>query len=156
MLSTQSVFVVLDVWLFIPVRAIFHLSTSCHHYRWEGCKFRPMPYLLAARVFLRATPAAKRYVGLYGLIEGRASTSHCIRTCNVRIIGLARFDQSLVSAMRVFNVPTSYDTKPPLQRDSIAPMAQIWRSLNRGFESHCETWKLVLQIMVTAAAWIAE
>jgi hypothetical protein len=28
--------------LFIAVWAIFQLSSSCHHYRWQGCKFRPM------------------------------------------------------------------------------------------------------------------
>jgi hypothetical protein len=30
------------VCLFGVVRAIFQLSGDCHHYRWQGCKFRPM------------------------------------------------------------------------------------------------------------------
>jgi hypothetical protein len=30
------------VWLFIAAWAIFQLSGDCHHYRWKGCKFRPM------------------------------------------------------------------------------------------------------------------
>jgi hypothetical protein len=28
--------------LFWVARAIFQLSGDCHHYRWQGCKFRPM------------------------------------------------------------------------------------------------------------------
>jgi hypothetical protein len=28
--------------LFIVAWAIFQLSGDCHHYRWRGCKFRPM------------------------------------------------------------------------------------------------------------------
>jgi hypothetical protein len=28
--------------LFWVARAIFHLSGDCNHYRWQGCKFRPM------------------------------------------------------------------------------------------------------------------
>jgi hypothetical protein len=28
--------------LFIAARAIFQLSGDCHHYRWQGCKFRPV------------------------------------------------------------------------------------------------------------------
>jgi hypothetical protein len=28
--------------LFWGARAIFQLSGDCHHYRWRGCKFRPM------------------------------------------------------------------------------------------------------------------
>jgi hypothetical protein len=30
------------VCLFWVARAIFQLSRDCHHYRWQGCKFRPM------------------------------------------------------------------------------------------------------------------
>jgi hypothetical protein len=30
------------VCLFIAAWAIFQLSGGCHHYRWQGCKFRPM------------------------------------------------------------------------------------------------------------------
>jgi hypothetical protein len=29
-------------YLFMAERAIFELSRGCHHYRWHGCKFRPM------------------------------------------------------------------------------------------------------------------
>jgi hypothetical protein len=32
----------LFVCLFIAARTIFQLSGGCHHYRWQGCKFRPM------------------------------------------------------------------------------------------------------------------
>jgi hypothetical protein len=32
----------LFVCLFWVARAIFQLSGDCHHYRWWGCKFRPM------------------------------------------------------------------------------------------------------------------
>jgi hypothetical protein len=32
----------LFVSLFIAAWAIFQLSGGCHHYRWQGCKFRPM------------------------------------------------------------------------------------------------------------------
>jgi hypothetical protein len=28
--------------LFIATWAIFQLSGGCHHYWWQGCKFRPM------------------------------------------------------------------------------------------------------------------
>jgi hypothetical protein len=32
----------LFVCLFIATQALFQLSDGCHHYRWQGCKFRPM------------------------------------------------------------------------------------------------------------------
>ena len=34
--------VCLFVCLFIAAWAIFQLSGGCHHYRWQGCKLRPM------------------------------------------------------------------------------------------------------------------
>jgi hypothetical protein len=32
---------ILFLYLFIAPRAIFQLSGGCHHYWWQGCKFRP-------------------------------------------------------------------------------------------------------------------
>jgi hypothetical protein len=49
-----------NVCLFIAARAIFQLSDGFHHYRWQGCKFRPMlsTYgLLQLEFFLRAIPS---------------------------------------------------------------------------------------------------
>jgi hypothetical protein len=60
------------VCLFIATRTIFQLSGSCHHYRWQGCKFRPMlgaHGLWAGRDFYRATPTATRDLCLYSLIR---------------------------------------------------------------------------------------
>jgi hypothetical protein len=64
--------VCLFVYLFIAARAIFQLSGDCHHYRWLGCKFRPMlgtQGLWAGRDLYRTTPTAIRGLGLYGLIR---------------------------------------------------------------------------------------
>ena len=58
--------------LFIAAWAIFQLSCGCHHYRWLGCKFRPMlgaQGLWAGRDLYRATPTATRDLGLYGFIR---------------------------------------------------------------------------------------
>jgi hypothetical protein len=58
--------------LFIAAWAIFQLSGGCHHYRWQGCKFRPMlgvQGLWAGRDLYRTTPTATRDLGLYGLIR---------------------------------------------------------------------------------------
>jgi hypothetical protein len=65
------------IWRFVclfvlAARAIFQLSDGCHHYRWQGCKFRPMlgaQGLWTGRDFYRATPTATRNPGLYGLIR---------------------------------------------------------------------------------------
>jgi hypothetical protein len=51
------------VCLFWVSRAIFQLSGNCHHYRWQGCEFRPYAKhlrLLAVRVLLRDTRTATR------------------------------------------------------------------------------------------------
>jgi hypothetical protein len=57
----------LFAWLFIAARAFFQLSCNSHHSRWQNCKFRPM---LSTNTFLlRATPAATRDPGCYGLIR---------------------------------------------------------------------------------------
>jgi hypothetical protein len=58
--------------LFIAAWSIFQLSGGGHHYRWLGCKFRPMlgaQGLWAGRDLYRATPTATRNLGLYGLIR---------------------------------------------------------------------------------------
>jgi hypothetical protein len=57
--------------LFIAAWAIFQLSGG-HHYRWLGCKFRPILGAQgprAGRDLYRATPTATRDLGLYGLIR---------------------------------------------------------------------------------------
>jgi hypothetical protein len=56
------------VCLFTATRANFQLSGGCHHYRWQGCKFRPM---LALRAFEQGgvSPTATRDLRLYGLIR---------------------------------------------------------------------------------------
>jgi hypothetical protein len=62
----------LFVCLFIIAWAIFQLSGGCHHYRWQGCKFRHMlgaQGLWAGRDLYRATPTATRDLGFYGLIR---------------------------------------------------------------------------------------
>jgi hypothetical protein len=59
------------VYLFIATQAIFQLSGGCHHYRWQGCIFRPMlgtQGLRAGRDLYSATPTATRGLGLHGLI----------------------------------------------------------------------------------------
>ena len=60
------------VCLFIAAWAIFQLSGGCHHYRWLGCKFRPMLGAQghwAGRDLYRATPTATQNLGLYSLIR---------------------------------------------------------------------------------------
>jgi hypothetical protein len=50
----------------------FQLSGGCHHYLWQGCKFKPMldtQGFWAMRVLYRAAPTATRGLGLYGLIR---------------------------------------------------------------------------------------
>jgi hypothetical protein len=62
----------LSVCLFIATRVIFQLSGGSRHYRWHGCKSRPMlgaQGLWAGRDLYRATPTATRDLGLYGLIR---------------------------------------------------------------------------------------
>jgi hypothetical protein len=62
------------VYLFIAARAIFQLSGGCHHYRWQGCKFRPMlgtQGLWAGRGLYHATLTAPQGLGLYGLPKDR-------------------------------------------------------------------------------------
>jgi hypothetical protein len=62
----------LFVCLFIAAWAIFQLSDACHHYRWQGCKIRPMlgaQGLWAGRDLYRATPTVTRDLGLHGFIR---------------------------------------------------------------------------------------
>ena len=68
--------------LFIAAWAIFQLSGGCHHYRWQGCKFRPMlgtQGLWAGRAFYRATAAVIRDIGFSGLIWRTAPISRFLR-----------------------------------------------------------------------------
>ena len=66
--------------LFIAAWAIFQLSGSCHHYRWRGCKFRPMlgaQGLWAGRDLYRATPILRHGTSVYTVSSERpAPTSH--------------------------------------------------------------------------------
>jgi hypothetical protein len=76
--------------LFIAPLAIFQLSGGCHHYRWQGCKFRPMlstQGLWAGRGTYRATPTATR-ASVYTVSSERpARMSHSgIPTPDARII----------------------------------------------------------------------
>jgi hypothetical protein len=71
-MSTNDIFYECLFVLFIAAWAIFQLSGGCHHYRWLGCKFRPMlgaQGLWAGRDLYRATPTATRDLGLYCLIR---------------------------------------------------------------------------------------
>jgi hypothetical protein len=72
------------VCLFIAARAIFQLPGGCHHYRWQGCKFRPMfctSSFYHWGYFLRATPTATGTM-IYRVSSERAAltTNSGIRT----------------------------------------------------------------------------
>jgi hypothetical protein len=57
---------ILFVYLFVATWAIFQLSGGCHHYWWQGCKFRPMlgtQGLRAGRGLYRAAPTATQGLG---------------------------------------------------------------------------------------------
>jgi hypothetical protein len=71
-LSVAFLFVCLQ-----PPEQFFQLSGGCHHYQWQGCKFRPMlgaQGLWAGRDLYLATPTVTRDLESYGLI--RKTSTH--------------------------------------------------------------------------------
>ena len=68
----SSILFSLFICLFIAAWAIFQLSGGCHHYRWQGCKFRPMfgaQGLWVGRDLFPATSIVTWDLGFYGLIQ---------------------------------------------------------------------------------------